>query len=254
MADRAVARSAAMVRLGGWCALLGLVIAVLAAAGLGPLALPVAGESWASWLHARDAITVTFVAIRVAALVLAWYLLLIGLVGGAATVARSARLLRLADWLAVPAVRALAQSVLGVTFATVTLAVVSPRAAGPGLDVSATATAAIPAPPPLPAPPTAAPSPPPPPAAPRIIQLPHQRDQQAPPTWTVQAGDHFWSIAQRHLDTVLGESPPQERVDRYWRRLVDANRDRLRDPTNIDLIYPGQVLQLPPVEHHTVRR
>jgi nucleoid-associated protein YgaU len=81
-----------------------------------------------------------------------------------------------------------------------------------------------------------------------------RQGQQAPATWTVQTGDHFWSIAQRHLATVLGEAPSQERVDRYWRRLVDANRDRLRDPANIDLIYPGQVLRLPPVGHHSARR
>jgi nucleoid-associated protein YgaU len=35
-------------------------------------------------------------------------------------------------------------------------------------------------------------------------------------------------------------------VGRYWRRLIDANRDRLVDPGNPDLLLPGQELVLPP--------
>jgi hypothetical protein len=35
-------------------------------------------------------------------------------------------------------------------------------------------------------------------------------------------------------------------VVRYWRRLIDTNRDRLRDPSNPSLVYPGQVIELPP--------
>jgi nucleoid-associated protein YgaU len=34
----------------------------------------------------------------------------------------------------------------------------------------------------------------------------------------------------------------------YWAQLVDANRDRLVDPDDPDLLLPGQVLVLPPVE------
>jgi hypothetical protein len=32
-----------------------------------------------------------------------------------------------------------------------------------------------------------------------------------------------------------------------WRRLVEVNRPRLVDPANPDLLYPGQVLVLPPM-------
>jgi hypothetical protein len=35
-------------------------------------------------------------------------------------------------------------------------------------------------------------------------------------------------------------------VGRYWRRLIDTNRDRLVDPGNPDLLVPGQELVLPP--------
>ena len=35
------------------------------------------------------------------------------------------------------------------------------------------------------------------------------------------------------------------RVIAYWRRLVEANRGRLLDPGNPDLLVPGQELVLP---------
>ncbi|PLS75238.1 MAG: hypothetical protein CYG61_08380, partial [Actinobacteria bacterium] len=41
-------------------------------------------------------------------------------------------------------------------------------------------------------------------------------------------------------------APSDAEVDAYWRRLVDANRAILRDPANPDLLYPGQVLTVPP--------
>jgi nucleoid-associated protein YgaU len=40
-------------------------------------------------------------------------------------------------------------------------------------------------------------------------------------------------------------TPPEREVARYWRRLVEANRDRLVDPGNPDLLRPGQTLTLP---------
>lgn len=64
-------------------------------------------------------------------------------------------------------------------------------------------------------------------------------------TWTVEPGDHLWSIAER---TVRASDPDASRrqVDRYWRRLIDANLDRLVVPGNPDLILPGQEILLPP--------
>jgi nucleoid-associated protein YgaU len=44
----------------------------------------------------------------------------------------------------------------------------------------------------------------------------------------------------------LGRPGSEREVARYWVVLVEANRDRLVDPTNPDLIYPNQVLRLPP--------
>ena len=53
--------------------------------------------------------------------------------------------------------------------------------------------------------------------------------------WTVRAGDHFWSIAQR----TAGRG---EDVEEVWRWLIERNRERLLDPANPDLLVPGQVL------------
>jgi len=60
--------------------------------------------------------------------------------------------------------------------------------------------------------------------------------------WIVELGDSFWSIAEDVLGATVGDAV----VDRYWRRLVAANRDGLLDPGNPDLLVPGQRLLLPP--------
>lgn len=65
---------------------------------------------------------------------------------------------------------------------------------------------------------------------------------------TAEVGDHLWSIAERHLADVHGGPVDDATVTDYWQRLVDANRDRLADADNPDLIYPGQQFELPAVD------
>ncbi len=65
---------------------------------------------------------------------------------------------------------------------------------------------------------------------------------------TVQGGDSFWTIAERALLDVWGRQPTDSETAVYWRQLIDANRDRLAPPYDPDLIYPGQVFQLPPAD------
>lgn len=67
-------------------------------------------------------------------------------------------------------------------------------------------------------------------------------------TWTVHTGDHLWAIAEEHLGDLLGTSPTDQQVTEYWVQLIEANRDRLVDRDNPDLIVPGQVFVLPEVE------
>lgn len=57
---------------------------------------------------------------------------------------------------------------------------------------------------------------------------------------TVRPGDHFWKLSAHKLESSGVASP----VGPYWRRVVDANKDNIRsgDP---DLIFPGEVIELP---------
>lgn len=62
-----------------------------------------------------------------------------------------------------------------------------------------------------------------------------------PDTHTVVPGDHLWSIAE----SIVGAGSADDAVADYWRRLIAVNRDRLVDPSDPDLIVPGQQLVLP---------
>jgi hypothetical protein len=67
----------------------------------------------------------------------------------------------------------------------------------------------------------------------------------APQIWQVRPGDHFWAIAERTLAAHGIDTTDDAAVARYWRVLVDANRDRLVVPGNPDLIVAGQQLVVP---------
>jgi nucleoid-associated protein YgaU len=58
----------------------------------------------------------------------------------------------------------------------------------------------------------------------------------------VERGDHLWKISARHLNGVA----PQNPIAPYWREVVTINTPRLRsgDP---DLIYPGEIVDLPAI-------
>jgi hypothetical protein len=61
----------------------------------------------------------------------------------------------------------------------------------------------------------------------------------------VLAGESFWTIAEDVLTAALDRVPTEAEAARYWGRLVEANRDRLADRDNPDLIFPGQALVIP---------
>jgi hypothetical protein len=62
----------------------------------------------------------------------------------------------------------------------------------------------------------------------------------------IVSGDNMWKLSERRLSEVLGRPPTDAETGPYWRRVVQANRDRIRsgDP---DLIFPGEILILPSV-------
>jgi nucleoid-associated protein YgaU len=75
-------------------------------------------------------------------------------------------------------------------------------------------------------------------------------DEEPPDTtasYRVAAGDSLWTIAARTLEAARGLPPTAAELHGYWGSLIDVNRVRLVDPTNPDLIFPGQALVLPPV-------
>jgi nucleoid-associated protein YgaU len=61
----------------------------------------------------------------------------------------------------------------------------------------------------------------------------------------VVAGEHLWSIAADHLAGHLDRVPTEAEITPHWQRLVEENRDRLANPDDPDLIFPGQRLVLP---------
>jgi nucleoid-associated protein YgaU len=76
---------------------------------------------------------------------------------------------------------------------------------------------------------------------------PANKEVGIPAEHVVVPGDNLWIIAERHLEQVTGRSDLSDReVAEYWVAVIEANRDRVRsgDP---DLIYPGEVMVLPPV-------
>lgn len=65
--------------------------------------------------------------------------------------------------------------------------------------------------------------------------------------YTVVDGDNLWAISKRHLTEAAGVPPTDALLVPYWSQLIDLNLPNLTsgDP---DMIYPGEVIELPPVE------
>jgi nucleoid-associated protein YgaU len=63
--------------------------------------------------------------------------------------------------------------------------------------------------------------------------------------WTVRPGECFWTIAESVLTQAGGRPPTDGEIVPYWQRLIAANRAELAHPENPDLIFPGQVFQVP---------
>lgn len=84
------------------------------------------------------------------------------------------------------------------------------------------------------------------PASPDLGDQQPARRADRSSSYVVVAGDNLWVIAEQRLARAWGASRSVGEVIGYWRRLIDLNVGTLRsgDP---DLIYPGEVLNLPEV-------
>ena len=78
--------------------------------------------------------------------------------------------------------------------------------------------------------------------------VPVSLDNSASPgdTVVVEPGDHLWKISASHLEEVLERPVELSEIDPYWRVVIETNRASLSsgDP---DLIFPGEVIELPQV-------
>lgn len=274
-----------LVPLATWLGTLALAILLFSALGSGALAAPPLMEpaSWGDWADGRQPVEATVAVMRLLVLAMAWYLVGVTTIGAIARVARLASLVRVADALSIPVVRRVLQTSLGVGLATAVVASATtaplPRMDSPASHAVAAVTAtedptmraladtspSSDAPtmrqvdraqtPDLPGMRPLAPASPPSSDDRPAADAPDDQGGSidtvadgAEATWTTQTGDHLWGIAASHLQDRLGVTPSDADITDYWQRLIDANRNRLADPGNPDLIYPGQEFILPPTD------
>jgi nucleoid-associated protein YgaU len=66
-------------------------------------------------------------------------------------------------------------------------------------------------------------------------------------TRVVESGDSFWSIASDLLTEQRGRPANEQEFVPYWRALVAANQSMLVNPSDPNLLFVGQVVELPVV-------
>jgi hypothetical protein len=66
-------------------------------------------------------------------------------------------------------------------------------------------------------------------------------------TWIVRPGDNLWVIAEETLEAAWGGAPSDRQVAGYWINVIAANRSGLPDPSDPSLLFPGDVIILPPI-------
>jgi hypothetical protein len=237
-----MARRRPLLPMAAWVLGLGALLAVLDATGHGALAPPTltAPGTWAAWLAPRTAPEAAMALVRLALVAWAWYLLAVTLVAVAVRIVGSRHLVAVADRVTVPFVRRIVRAGVGAGLVGATVAAAGGVAlAGP---VRAEVTVTVDTDPR----PVAG-------ASDDVAPVMQRLDDAPPPeaarTWTVAPGDHLWSISERVLAAAWGRAPAEGELVPFWQRVVAGNRDRLADPDNADLIYPGQVLALPDLPH-----
>lgn len=226
------------------------------------------------WLASAPPEDAIMAALRVVALVGAYWLLITTVCYVAARAARIPAAVRAVEWATLPAVRRVADGAVtaaligcSVTLGGLPVAVAAPEAqAAAGAAAAPASTVegmllppAVTGPSTVPAslepattPDREGPAPPPPdrPGGSPPADLPGSAgDLPASPldgaaeaaTHVVAAGDNLWAIAAADL----GGSASLAQIHSRWRTIIEANRDRLRsgDP---DLVYPGERIVLPP--------
>ena len=239
--------------------------------------LQVDWSNLSDWLDSTPVEDVIAAGLRLAALAIAYWLLLSTLAYVIASLSRRAAAIRATSWMMLPPIRRLVSRSVALSIAASSIAVplgpavadlslgwrastmavevdldgvIRPRGTdvpaeegsddseGTGDEVLLPPHLQSPGDPPLDNEPVAVPKP-----APSAVL-----DPTVSHIHKVVRGEHLWSIASQHLEVVSGRINLAEReIAPYWVRVMEANRSTIRsgDP---DLIYPGEQIVLPPVE------
>lgn len=229
-------------------------MAALHQLGHGILAGPPLGSIAAlvGWATDRDPAVVAMVLLRLLSLAVGYHVLVTTLMVVIGRVVHAPRLVTLADAMTLPMFRGTAGRLAGLAISTA--AVVGGTLPTGGTAPAAVATPAAPAPGdavmgPLliervALPPGNTPSAGSTTATIRAVtQAAVPTAAPAPSLHRVKPGDHLWGIAEEAVRAALGRTPSDAEVDPFWRQVILANPD-LVDP---DLIFPGQVVVVPPV-------
>ncbi len=185
-----------------------------------------------SWLRDQGAVRASFALARALGLGLAVYMALLAVLALVAALSGAAGAARVTLRVALPSLRPLVAPIVAIGL-TVTTAV---PALAQGRDQPPPVMQIV-----------ASPD-----SNPPVMRLVPPETQAAPAastaatTHTVASGDTFWSIAEDVVRTD-GRATSDHDVVSYWHALIDLNRDRLRVPGEPDLIFPGQVFELPPL-------
>jgi len=257
-----------------WIAALLTTVFALHTLGHGALATPPVRSlaQFRAWLEKRDTATAAFAMLRVGALAVACYLLAVTVLGFAARVVQNPGLLSLTDAITLPSLRKLIATIAGLSLSASTASLVAmpllpyldaqPAVSAPTTsDVHKDSRDA----------PSAGEQNATRPAAEdhtgimKRIGRPHDdgtatmRVIKAPPeppaarpattravtTWSVKPGESFWSVGERVITESWHRPPTDAELVPYWQALIAHNRSRLVDAANADLIYAGQVFELP---------
>ena len=233
--------------LGWWCLALAAAALGLALAGSGLPSLPPlrSPSTWPGWLEATGPAPAAVALVRLGGLAVIAYLAAVTATGVAARLLAADGLVVLVDRLTVPALRRLLSTSLGAGLALGPLTAVQPALAQPapaertvtmrGLAESPASDGETGG-----EPETAEP-----------VMTMSRLEEDGPDraaaerTIRVEPGQSFWSIAEDVLRAAERDHRADREVVPYWLRLIEANRQRLADPANPDLLFPGQVLVVP---------
>jgi hypothetical protein len=251
----------------GWLAALMVIGAAMVAVGHGALAGPhlLTPSTWDEWAASRPAPDAAVAVVRLVVLALDGYLLVVTVVAVGLRLVRAERAISVVDVLTVPLVLRVVQTGLGVGLVGASVAAATAGSSGfsPRPTRADTALVAGAEEPPLvrelpsrgeptsttttstTSTTTSSTSVPGVVTSDLPVPVPVPAVVAEPPIWLVQPGDHLWSIAERTLATAWARSVSDDEVAPYWRVLLERNRDRLADPSNPDLIFPGQSFVLP---------